>query len=150
MANVNIVSIFSIVLICTLLFGSFSFVSDEISDKNTRLSENSETILLQYKTDVNANLNVDSLATPGVNSNVSSGGEAEDFSREYRESKAIINQDKSRFEKILSVPQLFVNSLGFETNDLVSFYLILVGILLAFVISIAIYIAFRTGVVQNG
>jgi hypothetical protein len=148
MSNVNLVSIFTLVLISLAILTGFTFVLDDVSQKNTRLTEDSINIMNNYITDVNANLDSSNLSSSVSLLNSSSGGSSEDFSREFRESKAAVISEKSRMDKILNIPQVVVNSIGLESDDQLLFYLTLIGIFLSFIIGLAIYIGIRTGKVQ--
>ena len=147
--NTNLMSIFVVILICTTLFTTLAYQLTEINNKNTILTDEDRTMLLDLNSNINSSLPLSNIEAESEDDNITSGGEQDDFSREFRESKATVSNQKTTIESVFNIPSLFIKSAGIPLNDQVNFYLKVIGSLFGFMIIIAVYIAWKTGEVKN-
>lgn len=147
--NSNLQSIYLTVVIALVFFTGLAFQLTEIMNKNDNLSVESQEILLNYQTDVNTNLAVEGIEPIETNVNITSGSGEEDFSREFRESQALAQNQRGVLNTVKNLPSIFTNSIGIPQNSQVTFYLSVIGFTLVFMIGLAIYIAWKTGEVKN-
>lgn len=146
----NLNSIFMIVMIAITGFTLLSYNLDDISERNTILDTNSQTLIDELQTDISTNLNIDDVDTfqSNLTANATNEGTV-DFSREFREAKTETANQKNRIEKVTSIPSIIVKSLGIPQDETVSFILISLGVMLGFAIIISLYIAWKTGEVKD-
>lgn len=148
-ASGNLTYIYMFVAITMILFGGLTYVLNEVDNKNTILTDTSRASLDNFNGKVLAEIPADSIQLESSDINITSGSGEEDFSREFRESKAASEVAEPSLVNIYKVPGLFVSSAGIQQDDQVNFYLTIIGFTLAFIVGLAIYIAWKTGEVKN-
>jgi hypothetical protein len=140
-------------MIVVIAIGGFTIMSfnlDEVSEKNTLLDTQSQLLIIELQNDIATNLDISDIDTQISNLTANNTNEGTpDFSREFRESKAETSSQANRIEKVTSIPNVVIKSLGIPINPMVSFILTLIGIVLGVVLILALYIAWKTGEVKN-
>lgn len=133
-------------LVVIIIFLTFAnTIANEASEKNTRLDNTSIALIidLNYETTI---YNQEYVSEQENNVTANSTFEGVDpFARQYLEDKSEILQKKSQTDKILSVPDLLIRSMGIENNALVLSIKLLLVALMTFALGLAAYKAVRTG-----
>lgn len=146
----NLYTIFMFVMIGLVGMTLLSFTLDDVSEKNVLLDEESTILITELQTDISTNLELEDVDTEDSNLTLNSTFEGtDDFSRQYREERTQVLENRNRIEKVTTLPSIVVKAFGVPQNDTTAFLLTALGVVLGFIILLAIYIAIKTGEVNN-
>jgi len=139
----NIGTLAIIIFLLTLLFGGLYYVSQEVSDKNTKLDTKSvqviKTLGVTYENDINAT----DFETDSGEFNDSNFDGVDAFVRQYLEDKSEIEQKKSLLNTILLYPSFIISIFGVEDMIILTTFSALVYGLIVFLITLMVIKAIR-------
>ena len=137
-----------IILIVTILIGSLYFVSNDISDNNTKLDSKSVIVITNLGANYTNNIKGTSFAIGESEYNDSTFNSVDPFSRQYLEDKSEIDQKKSILNTVLLYPSFLISIFGVSNEIILLAFGTLLYTFIAFMLGLQIYKAIRTGEVD--
>ena len=139
----NIGTLAIVIFLLTLLFGGLYYVSQEISDKNTKLDTKSVQVIQTLGVTYENEISTTDFETDSGEFNDSNFDGVDAFVRQYLEDKSEIEQKKSLLNTILLYPSFIISIFGVEDMIILTTFSALVYGLIVFLIALMIIKAIR-------
>ena len=139
----NIGTLAIVIFLLTLLFGGLYHVSQEVSDKNTKLDTKSVQVIQTLGVTYENEISTTDFETDSGEFNDSNFDGVDAFVRQYLEDKSEIEQKKSLLNTILLYPSFLISIFGVEDMIILTTFSALVYGLIVFLIALMVIKAIR-------